>query len=71
MQPYESGDFPMTQSVAALMAVKQTTSIKRFRIHSIDIIRGFVLIIMTLDHCRHFFSSVADPLNLSATTSLK
>jgi uncharacterized membrane protein len=40
------------------------------RIASIDIIRGFIMIIMTLDHTRDFFihASAGNPTNLATTT---
>lgn len=43
------------------------------RIHSVDILRGLVMIIMALDHVRDFFHQPAisqDPLDLSTTTVL-
>lgn len=39
------------------------------RIQSIDILRGFIMVIMALDHVRDFFSSLTyDPLDLTQTT---
>ena len=48
-----------------------TEKIKSSRIHSIDILRGLVMVIMALDHVRDYFhlgAIVSDPLDLETTT---
>lgn len=48
-----------------------TKKIKSSRIHSIDILRGLVMVIMALDHVRDYFhlgAIVNDPLDLESTT---
>lgn len=42
----------------------------KFRIKSIDIVRGLVMIIMALDHTRDFFHISSDPTNLLTTTPI-
>jgi uncharacterized membrane protein len=57
-------------STTAASPLLQTRS---YRIDSIDLLRGLVMIIMALDHTRDFFHKTAwsdDPLNLETTTPI-
>jgi uncharacterized membrane protein len=51
----------------------QTAPSPRYRIESIDILRGLIMLIMALDHVRDFFHpaiAANDPTNLATTTTV-
>jgi uncharacterized membrane protein len=55
------------------VTAENTLSSVKYRIHSVDIVRGLIMIIMALDHVRDFFHIHGlddDPTNLATTTPL-
>src|SRR5205085_12325206 len=64
--PLLSKNNQMEQTLTAAQPLKTS-----YRINSIDLLRGLVMIIMALDHTRDFFHKAGftgDPLNLATTT---
>ncbi|MFI5161134.1 MAG: DUF1624 domain-containing protein [Sphingobacteriales bacterium] len=60
-------------TIAASLATSKTTALAepktKYRIESIDILRGLVMLIMAIDHIRDFFNfHHPDPTNLAITT---
>jgi len=66
----------MSKTITAKTAQQQIDLFaqkKSARVNSIDLLRGFIMIVMALDHTRDFFHTAAwteDPLNLATTTPL-
>ncbi|HEY2158799.1 MAG TPA: heparan-alpha-glucosaminide N-acetyltransferase domain-containing protein [Isosphaeraceae bacterium] len=59
----------MAIATAAMDETIDVPPAKRHRIESIDLLRGAVMVLMVLDHCRDFFGDArVDPTNLSTTT---
>jgi uncharacterized membrane protein len=53
------------------MTAAVTTTIPKYRIESIDILRGLVMLIMAIDHVRDFFHAAhTEPTDLSVTTPI-
>jgi uncharacterized membrane protein len=59
----------MTDSVSAIPVVQGGESVKPPRLDSVDLLRGIAMVIMALDHARHYFTIVRfSPVDLDATT---
>ncbi len=63
------GNPPMTTATVATCELIDPRSVTPTRVESIDLLRGVVMVLMVLDHCRDFFGDARIvPENLSATT---
>jgi len=63
---------PATQAMSRL-SDQQINTPAKIRIQTIDLLRGIIMVIITLDHARDYFHRAAltnDPLKLQTTTSL-
>lgn len=65
----------MTTDTAAMLAADSTapvgsTTSNRFRVESVDLLRGIIIVIMALDHVHDFFGALgANPTDLATTTA--
>jgi uncharacterized membrane protein len=65
----------MTTDTAAMLVADSTapvgsTTSNRFRVESVDLLRGIIIVIMALDHVHDFFGALgANPTDLATTTA--